>query len=412
MRFIYNTFIAFYILLIKCAAPFNKKAKQWIDGRRNLIHKIEDSLKQETSPIIWIHCSSLGEFEQGRPLLEAIKENYKNYKILLTFFSPSGYEIRKNYPKAEYVFYLPADTRVNAKKFIACIKPKIAIFIKYEYWFNYLHVLDKKNIPVFYVSAIFRKNHYFFKWYGKWALNQLKKINCFFVQNDISKNLLTTHGISHVEVTGDTRFDRVLSLASNPKALPLIELFVQKKQLIIFGSTWPEDDSLILDFIKSRDPNLKFIIVPHEINEPYIHKLIQNSTLRACKYSQLTNLNATDMQLIVVDTVGLLSSMYAYGHIAYIGGGFGKGIHNILEAACFGLPVFFGPNYKKFSEAVALIKLNGAFFINNKSELTMGINTLLKDEKKRIEISEICKSYVINNSGATYRILKKIKYNI
>jgi len=409
MRILYNLFIFTYTFIIRGASPFSKKAKLWVKGRQQLFEKIESALKNEKQPLIWVHSSSLGEFEQGRPVIEKLKHDYPDYKILLTFFSPSGYEIRKNYQNADYIFYLPADTPANAKKFTTITKPKIAIFIKYEYWFNYLNELYNNKIAVFFISAIFRNNHYFFKNHGKWSLNQLKKIDYFFVQNETSKNLLLNNGINHAIVSGDTRFDRVLQIAANPQALPLIKLFSENHKVIIAGSSWPVDDNLFSGLINTQPKGAKYIIVPHEIHDEYIEKLIKLFGKKACKLSSITEQNAREINIIIVDSIGLLSSMYAHAHIAYIGGGFGKGIHNTLEAACFGLPVIFGPHYLKFSEAVQLINIGGAFSINNEQMLIQKVNELLNDEKYYQHVSEICNSFVCSNSGATKMIMEKLK---
>ena len=408
MRIIYTFFIYCYTFIVRMVSPFNAKAKLWVSGRRHLLERIAASLKNEKQPLIWIHASSLGEFEQGRPVIEKIKDLYPHYKIMLTFFSPSGYEIRKNYNKADYIFYLPADTLSNAKKFISLTKPKIAVFVKYEYWFNYLNQLNKKGIPVFYISSIFRNNHYFFKFYGCWALSQLKKVNYFFVQNEISKNILNNHGISNVIISGDTRFDRVMSIASQNVSLPVVSTFVQNSKVIILGSSWPKDDSLFIGLIKTNIKGVKFIIAPHEINTDYIKKLLQTLGSKACTYSMLNEENAQKMDIVVIDGIGYLSALYRYAHLAYIGGGFGKGIHNILEAACFGLPVIFGPNYQKFSEAVELINKKGAFSISEEVPLIRKVNELLNDDFYFKATSEICISFVNSKSGATDKILNKL----
>ena len=408
MRFFYIFFIYCYTVIIKLVSPFNAKAKLWIKGRSHIIDKISATLKDEKQPLIWVHSSSLGEFEQGRPVIEKLKQNYPNHKILLTFFSPSGYEIRKNYSNADYIFYLPSDTPSNARKFISITKPKIAIFIKYEYWFNYLNELNTNKIPVFFISAIFRTNHYFFKNYGKWSLNQLKKIDYFFVQNEISKDLLLKNGISKVIVTGDTRFDRVLQIAANPLPLPVMKLFLENHKVIIAGSSWPVDDNLFTGLINSQIKGVKYIIAPHEIHIDYIENQIKRFGEKACKLSSLTDLNAKDMNIVIVDSIGLLSSLYAHAHIAYIGGGFGRGLHNILEAVCFGLPVIIGPSFQKFSEVVQLVNLKGAFPVTNEQMLIQKVNELLEDEKYYKVVSEICISFVSSNSGATEKIMKKV----
>lgn len=408
MRFIYTLFVRFYTLAIRLAAPFNTKAAQWVKGRKHLLNDYQNAFSDNKSPVVWFHASSLGEFEQGRPVIEAIKQTQPHVKILLTFFSPSGYTIRKNYSGADYIFYLPPDTPTNARLLLDTVKPVYAVFIKYEFWFNYLNRLNKENIPVYFISAIFRKEHWFFKWYGVWALKQLKKINLFFVQNDTSKSLLEQNGISSVVQSGDTRFDRVRDIAAQPAHLPLINAFAQNNKLVVAGSTWPQDDELLVNYIQKKQAGVKFIIVPHDIHPSYISQLLSRFGCPAIRYSEISEAHAPLAEVIVVDSIGLLSSLYAYAHIAYIGGGFGKGIHNILEAACHGVPVIFGPNYHKFAEAHSLLKAGGAFTITNAVELEETLNGLLNDENIRTRISEICRFFVIDNSGATQIIMNTL----
>jgi 3-deoxy-D-manno-octulosonic-acid transferase len=411
MRFIYTAFVYLYGFAIRLAAPFNAKAKLWINGRKNIFNTIQkDFEKLSEKKIIWVHCASLGEFEQGRPVIEKIKSKEPSTIIVLTFFSPSGYEVRKNYYGANFIYYLPIDIFSNAEKFIVLIKPAATFFVKYEFWYNYLYVLKNKNIPTYLISGVFRENHYFFKWYGKWARQQLISFTHFYLQNKLSEKLLNTIGYVNTTVAGDTRFDRVFEISKSVKTIPLIEQFKQSKNILIAGSTWL-DDERILSTLDFKTFNFGLIIAPHEINEEHIHaieELFSKSSAGKClRYSQTNKKNVTQATVLIIDNVGMLSSIYQYGTIAYIGGGFGKGIHNILEAATFGLPIIFGPNYQKFSEAVELIKLGGAFTISTNKELEDCFSSLTYPEKLS-SASTISRSYISSNIGATDKILNSI----
>lgn len=408
MYFVYTFLIRCYTIAISLLSVFNKKACLWVSGRKGVFQKMTAALADEKVPLIWVHASSLGEFEQGRPLIEKLKKEKPQYKILLTFFSPSGYEIRKNYKGADYIFYLPADTPANARKFLDISSPVIAIFIKYEYWFNYLKEIKKRQLPCFFVSAIFAPGHYFFKFYGKWSLEKLKNVTHFFVQDEKSRDLLLKHDINNVTVSGDTRFDRVVEITKRAKDFIQVEAFAQNHKVFIAGSTWPEDDSLILDYIQKKSHPLKYIIAPHSINDAYISRLKNKTVIRTCLFSELTTENAGSYDVLIVDGIGYLSHLYKYGHIAYIGGGFGKGIHNILEAACWGLPVVFGPRYKKFREAVELINKGAAFSVSNFRDLENRTEEMLKEDKYYKQLSDISKNYVINKSGATNTIVEHL----
>ncbi|MCK4638600.1 MAG: 3-deoxy-D-manno-octulosonic acid transferase, partial [Bacteroidales bacterium] len=400
MAFLYNLAIYGYYFLILIASLFNKKARQWIAGRKNLFNHIKTAIGKEQN-IVWFHSASLGEFEQGRPVIESFREKFPKYKILLTFFSPSGFEIRKNYTSADYIFYLPIDTRKNANKFIKIIKPKLAFFIKYDFWYNYINALSKANIPIFFISAIFRKEQYFFKWYGVWFRKNLNKISYFFVQNNESENLLNSIGIKNVLVSGDTRFDRVFALAQQKKPFPSIEQFKQNSEVFLAGSTWPPDEELILDLIKNNLHDLKFIIAPHETHKERIDSLIKNINAKVLKYSEATDKNINEADILIIDSVGILAHLYQYATIAYIGGGFGVDIHNIQEPVTFGKPVIFGPKYHKFQEARDLVKLGGAFSISSINDLIKITNKLLKNRSYYLECSEICKNYILEKTGAT-----------
>ncbi|MDB5156520.1 MAG: 3-deoxy-D-manno-octulosonic acid transferase, partial [Mucilaginibacter sp.] len=402
MLILYNLGIRIYYLLILFFSNFNKKAALWIKGR------------QKKQPIaidqcIWFHFASLGEFEQGRPVLEQIKVAHPQSKIVVTFFSPSGYEVRKNTPLADAVYYLPLDTKKNARQFLSVINPSLAIFTKYEYWYHFFNELHQRQIPLYIISGIFRPNQVFFKWYGDLHRKMLGFVTRFFVQDEQSKQLLQTVNITNVTISGDTRFDRVWANAQNPKPLPEIAEFINKQKTFIAGSTWPADEELIAKLV-TQYPDRKFIIAPHEISEEKINTLTNilppNSAMR---YSQLVTHNSPlTTQILIIDNIGMLSSLYQYGDIAFIGGGFGAGIHNTLEAAAFGLPVIFGPNYAKFKEAKDLIALGGGFSIDDEVSLKNVVSRLVDDTPFCLDAGDKAKTYVQENVGATDTILKYI----
>ncbi|MCF8366996.1 MAG: 3-deoxy-D-manno-octulosonic acid transferase [Bacteroidales bacterium] len=409
--FLYNFMIHVYQFFIRIFSLFNTKAKKWIEGRSGIFNKIEVEIKHD-KPIAWFHCASLGEFEQGRPVIEAFRKYFPDYRILLTFFSPSGYEIRKNFPGADYIYYLPSDTSSNAKRFLNITRPKIAFFIKYEYWFNYILQLKKSGIPVIGVASIFRPGQRFFRWYGKWQLQMLKTFSHFFVQNKTSAELLKSAGIDQVTVSGDTRFDRVFEVAQQKKTFPVIEHFRGESQLFIAGSTWPPDEALIIELIKQKKENLKFIIAPHEVHKERIDSLMAKLPTGSLRFSQATEANISSATTLVIDNIGILSHLYQYAALAYIGGGFGVGIHNILEAATFGNPVIFGPNYLKFQEARELIELEGAFSIKSKTEFLEIADKLLTNPEFLLACSGICRNYVNDQRGATQLIMDYVSQNL
>lgn len=402
MLLLYNTGLHVYYLLILFFSAFNKKAALWIKGRRNTNYShFEQS--------IWFHFASLGEFEQGRPVLEQIRIQQPNSKIVITFFSPSGYEIRNNTPLADAVYYLPLDTAGNARKFIAAINPSVAIFTKYEYWYHFFKELNSRHIPLYIISGIFRPGQVFFKWYGGLHRKMLQFVTRFFVQDAQSKQLLQTVGINNVTISGDTRFDRVWANAQNPKALPQIEAFKAGKKVFIAGSSWPADEQLLAQ-LATQYPDWKFIIAPHEIGEDKINNLInrlpQGTFIRHSQLeSQISHLTS---QILIIDNIGMLSSLYQYGDIAYIGGGFGAGIHNTLEAAAFGLPVIFGPNYSRFKEACDLIAIGAGFSITDVTSLNIAAGKLIEDESFCTAAGYKAKDYVEQNIGATQKILSAI----
>ncbi|MHC1703616.1 MAG: 3-deoxy-D-manno-octulosonic acid transferase [Tenuifilaceae bacterium] len=409
MVFLYNLGIRLYFLLISVVSLFNKKAKFWLIGRKKWDARLEASIKKNER-IVWFHCASLGEFEQGRPVIEAFRQKYSDIKILLTFFSPSGYEIRKNYQGADYIFYLPIDTRRNAKRFIEITNPVAVIFVKYEFWYHYLNQLKKRNIPVYIISAIFRPDQVFFKSYGGWYRKFLANFEHLFVQNKNSEDLLKSIGVNNVTVTGDTRFDRVIANYQSAKSIPLLEQFAANSKVLIAGSTWPKDEDIIVEYFKSNQGKIKLILAPHEINISNIDKLIAKIGVKSIRYTKPDGTDPKDAQLLVIDTIGILSSAYRYGTIAYIGGGFGVGIHNTLEAAVFGLPIIFGPNYQKFQEAKDLVEINAAFPINNQPEFNSAINKLVEDQDVFRNASSAASEYVKNSAGATGLVVEKINF--
>jgi len=416
MLFLYNTGIYLYTLFIRIASFNNKKAAAWVKGRKGLLDLIEKSL-DKSKRYTWFHFASLGEFEQGRPVLEKLKSQNPELPIVITFFSPSGFEIRKNYALADHVFYLPVDTKANAVEFIRLINPKIAIFTKYEYWYHYFEELSKNNIPLYVISGRFTKEQIFFKWYGGLHRKILRKVSHFFVQNQKSSDLLKGLGLKNVTVNGDTRFDRVAYNASNAKEIQIIANFSDGSNVFIGGSTWPEDEKLIATLL-DNNPDWKFIIAPHEVKPERINEIV---TLfpNSIRYSEIKNLQTvseenqnlnSNFKVLIIDNIGLLSSAYQHGDIAYIGGGFGVGIHNTLEASAFGLPVIFGPNYQKFPEAIELISIGAAYSIKNYNDLAIVIETL-KIDSKRKALGKIASNYVKSHTGATQAILDYIRKN-
>ena len=394
MYLFYNSIIKLYGLIIRITAPFNSKAKLFITGRKNIFERIKLALSQNKN-IVWFHCSSLGEFEQARPLIENYKKKYFDHNILLTFFSPSGYEIIKEDTIADWVFYLPIDTKQNAKKFISIVQPIKVIFIKYEFWFNYMRECSKRGVPFYSISAVFRKEQIFFK--NIWFRKQLRNITYFFVQDKISFNLLKDAGFNNIQISGDTKFDSVIKTRKESISHPLINNFSKNKNTIICGSTWPKDEEIIIKMI-NENQLFNYIIAPHEMN--HLEKL--KTKTNGIFLSELDNSNVNKYNVLIIDKIGILKTIYKYGDIAYIGGGFGKGIHNILEAATFGLPILFGPNYKKFNEAHELLERGIAKKIHNYKELVTAANSFINFEKSyAIE-------YIDSKCGATKIILDNL----
>ncbi len=406
IRFFYNLGIHLFVLGIKIASIRNQKAKDWISGRKNQFDKIKADFTTEQNPI-WIHCASLGEFEQGRPVIEDIKDRYPNKRILVTFFSPSGYEVRKNYELADWVYYLPSDSPRNVKQFLDLIEPEMAVFVKYEYWFNFLKGLNEREIPTYYISAIFRPNQLFFKKIGKWYSEMLEYITHFYVQNETSKKLLNSIGYHNVTISGDTRFDRVAKIVDSITSIDLVEKFVENKKVIVAGSTWRCEEAILAQYMR-KVPDEKLILAPHEVNDEHINNILNLFGDTAITYSKAQREDISNKQVLVIDSYGLLTSLYQYGKVAVIGGGFGVGIHNILEAATFGMPIIFGNNYEKFQEAVELKNAQCAFPINNVEEFNAVMSRLLTDPETTKKISKNSAQYVQDNIGATELILSTI----
>lgn len=391
------------------AYPFNRKARMWIDGRKDYFATLQKRMYKNNLPLIWFHAASLGEFEQCRPLIEKIKSELPEYGIILTFFSPSGYEIRKNYEHADLVFYLPLDTPFNARKFVRVVNPRLALFAKYEFWYNFLNELDKKKIPALCFSALFRKDQIFFKPYGSFFRDILKKFDRIFLQNMDSVHLLEQSNIRNTEVAGDTRFDRVKQIAGKKRTVFIAENFSRDSFVLIAGSSWPEDMKILLPLINRKDIRIKTIIAPHEISENALKDIESRLEKPFIRYSKAAEADLKDTSVLLIDNIGMLSSLYQYGSVAYIGGAFGKGLHNILEPACFGLPIFFGPNFQKFREAVELYDTGCAFPVKTSDELTKGVILLMNDEQKRLSLGKKIYSYIEKNTGATDRIFNYCK---
>ncbi len=410
MQLPYNIALTLYRFGIFIASFFNNKAKLWIKGRENIFENINTQLT-DNEDIIWFHCASLGEFEQGRPLIEKIKSTLPHYKIFLTFYSPSGFEIQKNYQYADYIFYLPADSKKNAKHFLDLVNPKIAIFVKYEFWFHYLHQLNKKEIPTYLISSIFRKDQIFFKSYGGFFKKMLPFFDHIFVQNENSKTILLQNKINEISIAGDTRIDRVLEIKENKKSFGIIEAFKGTTDILIGGSTWEPDEDILIDWIEEqKDFRWKFIIAPHDISENRLTQIENKLNINTVRFSKANAFNVTVARVLIIDNIGMLSSLYQYGKIAFIGGGFGTGIHNTLEPIVFGLPVIFGGKYEKFKEAISLVKNGGGFSISSKEEFKNIMNQIENEEFYNNASTEAL-NYVLKNKGATEIIFSKIFKN-
>ncbi len=418
---LYNIIMYIYQAGIAIYSHFNEKVKKMWIGERAAFGVLQKQV-EPNAKYIWFHAASLGEFEQGRPLIEKIKKEYPNYKILLTFFSPSGYEVRKNYEQADIVTYLPIDTVANAQRFLRIVRPVIAFFIKYEFWYNYLHILRHRNIPVYSVSSIFRPNQIFFRPYGRQYAAVLKCFSHFFVQNDLSKSLLAKIGINNVTVVGDTRFDRVLQIKDNSKKLPLVDKFIGNQdvklangvtnslhRVFVAGSSWLPDEEIFIKYFNEHN-DWKLIIAPHIIADTHLRQILQ--LLKGKKvvlYTEATETNVADADVLVINCFGLLSSIYHYGDVAYVGGGFGAGIHNVLEAAVWGIPVVFGPNNKRFAEAQGLLASGGGFEIDNYEKFALIMDRFCSDKVFLQNSGNAAGSFVKQLSGATNKVFSDIK---
>ena len=415
MNFFYSLAIRLYSGLVAVASLFgNKKAQQWWKGRNKQWENLVSENKEDEW--LWMHVSSLGEFEQGLPVIESLKKNFPKYKILLTFFSPSGYEPRKNFQLADKVAYMPSDTLQNAKKLVRNFNIKAAFFVKYDFWFNYMKVLKKNDIPLYYISALLHPDHYFFKFYSTWFRKQLLNVSHYFVQNDETAKLLKSIGIENATVTGDTRFDRVYDIAKQSKSFPEIEEFIAGRHCIIAGSSWPSDEKFIIPFSKKMPDDYSLIIAPHDVSESHI-KQITSQLDSYVLYSQLTlpisqqlsNLAAQQhKKVLVVDTIGILKQIYKYARFAYVGGGFMSSIHNTQEALVFGCPVVVGPKYTKFVEAVDLVRDGGMFSVENQQEFDDIFEQLMNDDNFYNKASGICQDYIQLSIGATSKIMKRL----
>ena len=405
MRLLYSIAIRTYSGLISLASSLgNKKARLWTKGRVGQWNRLKSD--DPDSEWIWFHVSSLGEFEQGLPLIENVKSRFPKYKLLLTFFSPSGYEPRKNFQLADKVAYMPSDTIANAKRLVGNFNIKAAFFVKYDFWFNYMKVLSDNNIPLYYISALLHKNHYFFKFYSSWFRKQLKNVRHYFVQNDETAELLKSIGIDNVTVTGDTRFDRVYDIARQSQSFPEIEKFIGDRHCIIAGSSWPADEKFLIPFSKNMPDNYCIIMAPHDISDSHINQI----KAQLDDYQLYTQFDAAKQnKVLLIDTIGILKKIYKYARFAYVGGGFMSSIHNTQEALVFGCPVVIGPKYHRFVEAVDLVQTGGMFSVNNQQEFNDIFRRLINDEPFYRQASDICNNYVQLSVGATDKIISRLK---
>lgn len=400
--------VQFAGFLLKIMALFSPKMKLFMDGRKVVFTILEQKIKP-TDKTIWFHAASLGEYEQGLPVIEKIKEQFPKHKIVVTFFSPSGYEVRKNNTVADVTVYLPLDTKKNTQQFLQLVHPDLVFFIKYEYWPNYLFELKKSNTKTYLVSGILRPNQLFFKWYGGFYRDALDAFTYFFVQNETSKKLLQQLGKSNIAVSGDTRFDRVATILEKDNSLDFISDFKDNKLTIVVGSSWPKDEDLIVNFINSNTLKIKFIIAPHNIKEEQIQQLKNSITKKTVLFSEKEGKQLADFDVFIIDTIGILTKIYSYADIAYVGGGFGNpGVHNVLEPATFGVPILIGPNYSHFAEAIALVNMEACVTVSNQKELNEALENLIRNDDIRNEKGHMCSTFVQMNKGATAIILKNI----
>ena len=405
MKLSYRIFVALVRIFLPVLALFSKKIKLFVEGRKHTLSKIQQLQKED---VIWFHVASLGEFEQARPIIEALKTSYSSYKILITFFSPSGYEVRKHYKLADVVTYLPIDSKSNAEQFVRIVNPKLAVFVKYEFWPNFLFQLHRNNCKTILVSGIFRENQIFFEWYGKLMRRALETFDHFFVQNSESKELLKSLAFGNVTISGDTRFDRVAKILEHNKRLDFIETFKNNQTTIVAGSTWKEDERLLVNYI-NKSNNCKFIIAPHNVNPKTIAALKSSIKKDVILYSEIDTVEVSKFQVLIIDTIGLLTKIYASADFAYVGGGLKTGLHNILEPATYGIPIVIGNKFDKFKEAADLVELKGCFSIANQKEFDSIFDKLIEDATFRQNAGAIAGNYIQDNKGATQKIMDYIK---
>lgn len=408
MFLLYDLLVILASGAVRLAALFSRKMRLFVDGRKTVFGVLENSIAP-SDKTIWFHAASLGEYEQGLPVMEKIKERFPDHKIVLTFFSPSGYEVRKNNAIADVTVYLPLDTKSNARKFLGLVHPEKAFFIKYEYWPNYLHALQKREVPTYLISGIFRADQMFFKWYGGFYRRALGAFSHFFVQNAGSKALLQSIGKANVTVSGDTRFDRVAAILEKDNRLSFIADFIDGKTTVVIGSSWPKDEELLVGYINSAPVGIKFIIAPHNIKPEQIRELREGLIRNVVLFSEKEGKDLAAFDVFVIDTIGILTRIYSYADIAYVGGGFGNpGVHNLLEPATFGIPIVHGPNYSHFAEATALVELGACTVIRDAASLKSACDLLIADETLRHEKGHIAATFVQMNKNATDIILKNI----
>ena len=406
---LYNIAIHFYLLGVAIASLFNEKVRKMWRGERAAFNVLKQKVDPEAR-YVWFHAASLGEFEQGRPIMERLRREHPEYKILLTFFSPSGYEVRKNYEGADIICYLPLDTPINAIRFLRLVRPVMAYFIKYEFWYNYLHILKYRHVPAYSVSSIFRPDQIFFKWYAKKYAGVLHCITHFFVQNEQSKELLAKIGITDVTISGDTRFDRVLQIMEQSKHLPIVEAFKQDHHVFVAGSSWSPDEDIFIRFFNEH-PEWKLIIAPHVIGNDHLQQILSKLNRKSVCNAAATTETAAEAQCLIIDCFGLLSSIYHYGEVAYVGGGFGVGIHNVLEAAVWNVPVFFGPNNKRFQEAQQLLASGGGVEITDYDSFATAMLRFMSDPEWLRQCGNKAGEYVKSKAGATNIVLKESLHN-
>ncbi len=408
----YSFAIYLYMFCVNVASLFKRKARLMMRGHRQTYRILRENINPEAK-YIWFHAASLGEFEQGRPLMEQIRKNYPQYKLLLTFFSPSGYEVRKNYKGADVICYLPFDTALNARKFMRLARPCMAFFIKYEFWQNYLAALRRQHVPVFSVSSIFRPNQIFFKRYARPYSKVLKCFTHFFVQNEFSRDMLAAHGIFNVTVAGDTRFDRVIQIREEAKPLPVVDAFAhsapENGQIVVAGSSWQPDEDIIINYF-NHHPSQKLVLAPHVVSEEHLREIESKLQRPSLRYTRATANHVAEADCLIIDCYGLLSSIYRYGHVAYVGGGFGVGIHNVPEAAVYGIPVVIGPNNENFREARSLLRLGGCFEIKNKDDYERLMERFATDEAFLREAGNCAGHYIASNAGAVDIIFRSVDF--